>query len=103
MGKYLSYLGVHFNHHVVLLCKLVMPLVHDAPDPVCKRLTSNSIEDIDSPLPWYSASILSIREVGIDLGEVFRLRQDVIKTEALVLGTEEVGDLAALHIYRCRY
>ena len=67
-----------------------MPLVHNATHPICKRLASYAIEDVDGPLPWNPVSVLFIREVGFDEREVLHLRKDVIETEALVQRTEKI-------------
>ena len=78
---------------------LLVPYLHGVLRPHCERLAYHTLEDVDRPLTWYAMTILVVGEVLFHLRVILELSQDVVESQALVLGAEQVCNSVALHIY----
>ena len=76
--------GVQLEHEVILFSHVVVAVLDQVLDPVCKRRSDERVDYVDDPLPRQAMDVAGVGEVGLDLVVLLALLQDGFYVQALV-------------------
>ena len=78
-------LGVHVDGHLALLHELAVAGLDVLEHPVGEGLAGQRVDEVDHPLPRELPLLVGLGQVALYLGILFRLVEELLDAEPLVL------------------